>query len=127
MRLPVIAGSRRKKRIESLLPGRVRLHANVFAEGRAELTQRRDQFLALRGIARIAQGQHDDLFAVDVYRQKGKRGRFARHHPDIEFVRHRLGEPGELRENDFASANGKRRSAHSARPARPDGAGIRSS
>ena len=99
MRLPVIARPPHQERIEGLLPGDVRLHANVFAVRRAEPAQRRDELFPLSGIARITHGERDDLFPVDVRREEGQRGRFASDHPDVELIRHRLGEAGKLREH----------------------------
>ena len=64
-----------------------------------EPAQRLDQLFARSGVAHIAHGERDDLFPVDVLGQEGQRGRLPSDHPDVEVVRHRLGEAGELREH----------------------------
>lgn len=99
MRLPVVARTRREERIEGLLPCGVRLHPDVLAVRRAEPAQRPDQLLTLSRVACIAQGEHNDLFPMDVLGQEGQRGRLPHDHPDGELVRHCLGETGELREH----------------------------
>ncbi len=80
--------------------------------------QRRDQLLAFSRVARITQGKHDNLFSVDVLLQEGQRGRLASDHPDVEFVRHRLSETGEL--GDDGLRLGEREGNESAEQIWPD-------
>lgn len=119
VRLPVIARTRRQERIKGLLPCGVRLHADVFAVCRAESAQRLNQLLAISGVARIAQGERDDLFSVHLFGQERQWRRLPGKHPDVEVVRHRLGETGELSEYGFPLV--VREGDEPAQHVRPDG------
>lgn len=118
MRLPVVSRTWRQEWIEGLLPGAVWLHAYVLAVRRAEPAQRLDQLLALIGITRIAQRERDNFFAVNVVGQERQRRRLPRDHPDVELVRHRLGEMGELREHRLRLL--ERKDDEAAQHIRPD-------
>ncbi len=89
--LPVIAGAGGEQRVEGLLPGDVRLDADVFAQGGAELAQRLDERLTLLRVARIDQRERDDLLAVDLLGEERQRRRLAQDGPHGELVR-RLGD-----------------------------------
>ena len=117
MRLPIVARTPRQQRIECLLPGGVRLNAEVLAVRRAEPTQRVDQLLALSGLAHIAHGEHDDLFPVDVHGQEWQWGCLPGDHPDVDIVRHRLGETGKPREHGLCLV--KRKGDQPAQHVRP--------
>ena len=119
MRLPIVPRAPRQERIEGLLPGGVRLDADLLAVRRAESAQRLDQFLALSGVARIAQGERDDLFSVDLLRQERQWGCLPGYHPDVEIVRHRLGETGKLCEHRLRLV--EREDDEPAQHVRPDG------
>lgn len=99
MRLPVIARTFRQKWIEGLLPGCIRLHADVLAVRLAESAQRRDQPFACARITRITYSQRDDLLPMHVRRQEGQRRCLAGDHRHVEFIRHALGEAGELQKH----------------------------
>ena len=64
--LPIIAGAGGEQRVEGLLPGDVRLDADVFAQGGAERAQRRDERRPLLRVARIEQRERHDPLAVDL-------------------------------------------------------------
>lgn len=99
VRLPVVARTRRQERIERLLPSGERLHPDVFAEHHPERAQRRDELHPHGGVICVEDGERDDLFPVDVGRQERERRRLSGNHPDVELVRHRLGEAGKLRDH----------------------------
>lgn len=66
---------------------------------RAEAVQDIEQLLSLGGGSCLAQGQRDNLCSMDMLGQEGKWGCLPGEHPDAEFIRHRLGEAGELRQH----------------------------
>ena len=70
-----------------MLPGDVRLNADVLAEGSAELAQRLDEQLALLRITRVDQRERDDPGAVDALGKEGQRRRLAQDGPHRKLVR----------------------------------------
>ena len=92
VRLPVVACAGRQQRVERLLPRRVRLHADVLAQHRAERPQRIDQRLALRRLAGVADCEREDLRVLYRFRQEGQRWCLARDYPHGELVGCRLHE-----------------------------------
>src|SRR6185312_7327866 len=73
VRLPVVAHSRREERIENRLPGGERLRSDHVRNRPAELAQRLEHALASGDVARIARREHQNLLAMPLRWQEGKR------------------------------------------------------
>src|ERR1700739_1642453 len=73
VRLPVIVGTGREQRVERGLPGREGLHADHVGDWISERAQWFQGAVALVLLSRVADGERDDLLAVDLGRQERQR------------------------------------------------------
>jgi len=82
VRLPIIARARRQQRVEGLLPGAIRLHADEFPQRLSEMPHRLDRLSPGLRVAGVKERKRDDPGAVHLRRKKRKRGGLAKHRPD---------------------------------------------
>ena len=86
VRLPIVASARGQQRVKRLLPGAIRLHADVFPERFSEMPHRFDRLPPGFRVAGMKERKRDDLGAVHRRRKERKRRGLAQYRPDRGLV-----------------------------------------